>query len=332
MLVIQPVDIGRDLRRDIDIVAASTLDDTVMCLPVALALLGCGRFDRVASLLRRARPAPTLPLTLGRYVAWSGDLHTAAAAWQHVRASLPPLTAAIRDNDPDDTTVILAAAGFQAIAQTATDLGDPRLAATILPHARAARVLAAGRRLSPDAARLAAALRITTPPIALAAGTDASAMDTDAPATDSNAPTIRDAVTAAEPTAAALRILDLCDVALGLDPDATRHRLRLRPRVLPGVSRLEVRNIGFGDGTISLLCQWAPDRMVFTIAQDSGAIPATALLEPVLAGGFGRALVDDMTADLQPRSEGDSMILPVQLVLDAERVLVVELTDERPPT
>jgi hypothetical protein len=154
------------------------------------------------------------------------------------------------------------------------------------------------------------------------------------PAPDAGAPAVPTAADGSglDPRAAARSVLDFCLGTLGLDPDATRHRLRLRPRLTADDDVLEVRGIGFADGTVALHCRLEPGRLTCRLIQDSGAIPVTVLLEPVLPARFRRAEVDGTPADLEPRQAGGDTILPVQLVLDAERTLVVDLQHEGPST
>jgi hypothetical protein len=121
----------------------------------------------------------------------------------------------------------------------------------------------------------------------------------------------------------------ICDVAfniLGLEPDAVRGRLRLRPR-LDRFAEIEALNIRFGDGSAGMSATRDGAAIVLRIEQDSGAIPMTVLLEPFVDGPLG-ADVDGRRADLTPRSTGGGTIVPVQLVLDQVRTLVLHT---RPP-
>jgi hypothetical protein len=108
---------------------------------------------------------------------------------------------------------------------------------------------------------------------------------------------------------------------IGIDPDAARGRLRLRPR-LDRLDELIVRGIRFGDGSVSLRAGWADEVLSIRVQQDAGGLPITVLLEPFLAGP-GAAMVDGRPADLVAQSVDRGTILPVQLVLDEERTLVV---------
>jgi hypothetical protein len=296
MRVPEPVAVGSALAAATAELAGSELDDSVAALPRVLASLACGRFDRVQPLLHRARPAPSLPLIAGRYAAWTGDLATVAAAWPHVRASLE------RPRPADPVGIVLAAAGAIAVERVATDLGDPQLAAALIARSRAERA-----RLHAESADAAAR-------IAALAGLQPYAEE------------------AAADGDAAWRILDFIGHTLGLDPDATRLRLALRPRLPAGAACLRVADIGFADATLSLSLEQNDNALACHLAQDSGAVPATVILELPLSREAGEIEIDGRPADLVPRAAGDHLVLSVQLVLDAPRRLTVRLNKEGPPT
>jgi hypothetical protein len=343
IVVAHPAGPGRDLARAIEALASAEVRLDPPSLPLLLALLACGRVDRVRPLLIAPAPTPILPVILDRYIAWSGDLYVAAAAWQQARDSLTGLTAAAPGMAADSATV-LAAAGLAALQRTAADLGDARLAAALRQRAHTARATLADRPLAPEAAELAAMLGWAPLAAVTAHGLGTAPRERpaprargahrDRPAPGGGAAAVPTAADGSglDPHAAARSVLDFCLGTLGLDPDATRHRLRLRPRLTADDDVLEVRGIGFADGTVALHCRLEPGRLTCRLIQDSGAIPVTVLLEPVLPARFRRAEVDGTPADLEPRQAGGDTILPVQLVLDAERTLVVDLQHEGPST
>jgi hypothetical protein len=134
---------------------------------------------------------------------------------------------------------------------------------------------------------------------------------------------------AADAVGAAIGRLDDADVVLrfvhgllGAEPDATRHRLRLRPRVGAG---LEVRQVRFGDGSVALRVDVTGPGVRCVVEQDAGAIPVTVLLEPVIEGSLAGARVDGKPAELAPRAHEGGTLVPVQLVLDDARTLELEL-------
>jgi hypothetical protein len=114
---------------------------------------------------------------------------------------------------------------------------------------------------------------------------------------------------------------DVAFNTIGIDPDAARGRLRLRPR-LDLLNELHVRRIRFGDGSVSLLAERRDAALSIHVEQDTGSIPITVLLEPFLTEP-GSAMVDGRPAELIPRSVDGGLILPVQLVLDERRTLLV---------
>lgn len=116
----------------------------------------------------------------------------------------------------------------------------------------------------------------------------------------------------------------VCDIAfdtLGIEPDAARGRLRLRPR-LDRYDQLAAHHIRFGDASIDITATRDPGELVVRVEQTAGAIPITVLLEPYIAHP-GPCTVDGHPADLSPQVLADGTILPVQLVLDEPRTLVV---------
>jgi hypothetical protein len=246
-------------------------------LAVILAWLAAGRFERVRALIVAAPGSASLPLAVARYVAWTGDLATAAGAWSRVHAATDALFAPDRSVMPGDAW--LRAPTADELQRTAADVGDPALAAMLHRHARAA-------------------------------PTDMTLPD-DTPV-------------------AARVVLDFVHDELGLLPDATRHRLRLRPRLIAPDPRLDVRGIRFADGSVELDATAADSEggrsIVVRVDQESGAIPITLLLEPVVRGSVIATLVDGRPAELAPRPVAAGTVVPVQLVLDAARRLRIDVT------
>lgn len=125
-----------------------------------------------------------------------------------------------------------------------------------------------------------------------------------------------------EGAADALVIRDAAFHTIGIDPDAARGRLRLRPR-LDRMDELRVRGIRFGDGSISLSADRSDSMLTIRVQQDAGSIPVTVLLEPFLLEP-GSATMDGQPAELVAQNVADGTILPVQLVLDETRTMVVD--------
>ncbi len=112
---------------------------------------------------------------------------------------------------------------------------------------------------------------------------------------------------------------------LGAEPDACVHRLRLRPQIPASWDRLDVRRLRVGDAHVSLSYRRDRGRHTFDLAQTQGGVPLTVVFEPALPGGrLAAVFVDGTTADLEARPFGERTLVPVQLVLDAPRRVVVE--------
>jgi hypothetical protein len=323
----RPEAFGPPFDRAIDLLAdAEPRLDRDGIVPL-LGLLAAGRFDRARVIISADAAAADpliLALALGRHVAWSGDLHRAASLWQRVRESIDAM-GPVNSADGDEALVLHAGA-ILAAERLASDLGDPAAAARLHRRVRDATALVVQR-----AARFgreeAAGLRDLVAAAGFAEHLPPTAWS----------PTScwGDAPRAPEtPAKAAALLLDLAHSRLGLDPDATRHRLRLRPLV-PSVCNVHVRDIGFGDATIALGIVATDGRVTITVQQDTGALPATVLLEPLVTGPLDSSRIDGRDAALAPRPCGSLWLVPVQLVLDAPRSLELMLDAEQakgPPT
>lgn len=124
-------------------------------------------------------------------------------------------------------------------------------------------------------------------------------------------------------------ILDFVHGTLGIEPDATRNRLRIRPAPDAADAGMDVRNIRFGDGAVNLRgsCDRHDSgvRYAWRVSQDAGAIPLTVLLEPTITGNVTGCTVDGRPASLSPRPENGGTAVPVQLLLDDERSLCIDV-------
>jgi hypothetical protein len=235
--------------------------------------------------LLNALDGAVLPALLARYVAWSGDLAAAVANWD--RARIAAMDA--RLDDDDDLALVTAAAAVTGAERLATDLGDPQLASRLLPRARDARAALQDRPLHAAARHLAACLDLLPP---------------------DSAPTIPYGSVDAE------LLLDTVHVLIGVQPDAARHRLWLRPRLPAGWVALSVQDIQCGDDSVRLDADLLPGLLTVRLEQDAGAIPVTALLEPFVPGAVSAVRVDGRPASLAPRAVEGGTRVPVQLVLD----------------
>ncbi|MBR9989888.1 MAG: hypothetical protein KFH98_09045 [Gemmatimonadetes bacterium] len=300
LTIIRPVALGEDFARAVRRTCDRHLALAVDHLTLLDARLACGDFEAVLAVIRAAAPDPALPLFLARYVRWAGDLQSAASAWDSVVGSLELL----QENAVEPE---LRRASFLQLAPVATDLGDAPLAARLLGSARLI-----GGAAHPEVPTGGA----PDGPVAVSAPAHAAITSADADAT---------------------LILDVVSGTLGIEPDAARGRLRLRPR-LDRLDELDVRQIRFGDGSVSLSAVFTAgptsggpdtvdrggDRLVIRVEQEAGSMPMTVLLEPFVRR-VGTATVDGRPADLAPQSVAGAVTVPVQLVLDEARTLVLSV-------
>jgi hypothetical protein len=296
----RPADAGAAIAHAIATIDQAPLRAGAPSLTLLLACLATGRARRVRPLLN-ALDGAVLPALLARYVAWSGDLAAAVANWD--RARIAAMDA--RLDDDDDLALVTAAAAVTGAERLATDLGDPQLASRLLPRARDARAALQDRPLHAAARHLAACLDLLPP---------------------DSAPTIPYGSVDAE------LLLDTVHVLIGVQPDAARHRLWLRPRLPAGWDALSVQEIQCGDDSVRLDADLLPRLLTVRLEQDAGAIPVTALVEPFVPGAVSAVRVDGRPASLAPRAVEGGTRVPVQLVLDRGRTLEIEFDAKGPST
>jgi hypothetical protein len=129
------------------------------------------------------------------------------------------------------------------------------------------------------------------------------------------------------PASAARVIGVLAYGILGVEADATRHRLRLRPRLPAAWDRLAVTNLALGDAAVDLDYARDGDRHVFTLEQTRGAVPIRAILEAALpARELREAAIDGTPAQLDPLPSGGRMLVPVQLTLESKRTITLRVS------
>lgn len=259
--IVRPPVLGEELARAVHAVCTGPAAVSADGLHNVRARLACGDFESVRAALHASQGDAALPVALARYLRWSGDIETATALWPRVRESL-----AASEADPS-----LRAATYAELPATATDVGDPQLAARLIGSARTA-----------------------SAPVA----------------TQDRVPGAHESL--------------VCDVAyhlLGLDPDATRGRLHLRPRLIDQ-STLEARHIRFAGGSVRMSADLEGDDCVIRVEQDAGPVPFTVLLEPLVHSASG-AVVDGVDARLDARESAEGVVVPVQLVLDDVRTLMI---------
>lgn len=127
-------------------------------------------------------------------------------------------------------------------------------------------------------------------------------------------------------TAAASVVDGFVRGALGAEPQATRGRLVLRPRLPADWSDVRVRNLVVGPAAVDLAYQNDGGHHRLTLRQRRGAVPLRVVLEPELAGQkVVASRVDGVAAELDAARVAHRWRVPVQIVLDRTRVLEVEL-------
>jgi hypothetical protein len=120
----------------------------------------------------------------------------------------------------------------------------------------------------------------------------------------------------------AARVLRFTALALGVEPDAPRHRLTLAPAFPHAWRHCRIERIRVADSTISFAFQFAGSHYRFAITQESGAVPLRLVFEPRITGRtLAGATINGEPAQLDARTNGASLIVPVQLVLDQPHVL-----------
>lgn len=108
---------------------------------------------------------------------------------------------------------------------------------------------------------------------------------------------------------------------LGYAPDAAKGRLRLRLRLPESWTHLTVQNMRMGDALLRLAYTRVGPERRYEVEQFAGAIPLTLIFEVELAAAAVRAQVDGSPADLNVARAGAGLVVPVQIVLDAPRVV-----------
>jgi len=266
---------------------------------IQLARLAGGRFEHVRDVLLRNTADSALPMLLARYCAWTGDIATATSLWDRVLAGMDTLRAPVSNNDEDTVFRLAACTELQGIA---TDLGHADRAAQLAGAARNLRAALADRHLSAETRRIATIVGLGIRP-----GFDLAF----------------DPYDVAE---AAINVLGFIHGVLAVEPDAARGRIRIQPRLRTGWTRIRAPQIRFSDGAVSFDMILTDKRTSITLAQEAGAIPFTALLEPFVTGTVTDAEVDGKRASLDYRTFDNVVQAPVQLVLDDTRVLALTAT------
>lgn len=284
---------------------------------------GSGRAPGLVTLTGEARyddpDATALYLLLAaRYLAWTGGIGFVRDVWPHVRVACERAREAAEHAGAAAVSTGLAPFALAELAVAAESIGEDALA-----EALRSRVVRPGGPTLPSflgaagtawaefaAGRSGAAAQEWLRSVeALLAKSCASAME------------------------AAAVVNGFVYGLLGVEPDAVKGRLRLRPQLPASWDRLEMRRIRMGDAVVAMTCTRDGDRHVFRLEQEEGAVPVTIVFEPMLpAPRLAAARVDGVSAELDPRPHGERMLVPVQIALDAERVVELDVAhDVAPP-
>lgn len=108
---------------------------------------------------------------------------------------------------------------------------------------------------------------------------------------------------------------------LGLAPDATRSRLRLRPQMPDEWTHMGIENIRMGDARISLDYTREGDLHRYVLSQLGGAYPVRLVFEPTLGAPRTGATIDGKPAELNSVLLGERIVTPMQIMLDEVRVV-----------
>jgi hypothetical protein len=223
----------------------------------------------------------------GEYLAWSGDAGFLQGQWPRLLQAAE----AVRLR-PGTAEVGARAAALEGLVPVAEVLGDAAAAAAL--------------RGAADAARA-----------------EGSASDPAGPSGASDPAGSREPalLPPASARSAAAIVRAVVGAMLGAEPDASRGRLALRPRPPAVWTGFAVRSLRVGEAAVALEYRRTGAVHRFRVLQEQGMAPLHLVLEPELPGSLEQARVDGRVAELAPRIVAGSTRVPVQLVLDHERVL-----------
>jgi|GEM_PF-2804739 len=262
----------------------------------ALSLLALGDYatpravlQHLGSSTRHAEQWPLYLLLAARYAAWTADFEFMYSQWPQI---VHIADAAIADGLNRDAFVGLV---LKELADAAASLSD---------DAAHARFSAASRAATPTAEGAVAPL------IALAFANRSTTRDPDFQQIACEAPTL----------AFASFVYGL----LGVQPDAPKNRIRMRPALPAEWDSLELTNIPLADARIDLRYEQTANTHIFRLAQTAGAIPVRAVFEPLLPTARIEGIqLDGRPAELDIVRSPGGLTTPVQLDLDYERVLEI---------
>jgi hypothetical protein len=119
---------------------------------------------------------------------------------------------------------------------------------------------------------------------------------------------------------AARPIASLVFGMLGVEPDAARGRLRLRPVLPRDWPELSLERLRMGEAHIDFRYQQNQDELQFSFNQVAGTVPMRVIFEPLIAASrIAGITVDGRPAALHLERQGERWSCPLQVVLDHER-------------
>lgn len=259
-------------------------------------------------------------LIAARHHAWTGDAALLGALWPALKLAFGRLTDRAARSTLGDYESGLAADAVRELSAAAGDVGEMVFAAELaaaakvpvtLPGRPASGTDEAGHARRPVGATVALPFLDAAVPATLLQ--DAEALWTYATGGTTDC------------VSAGRAVVGFVGGLMGVGPDATRNRLRLRPAIPETWNRLAVRHLRVGRAAVTMDYDRTGARHCFRIEQSAGAVPLTLIFEPALPGSLRSAAVDGRAAVLDPRRFGDRQIVPVQLVLDDVRTVVLEM-------
>jgi hypothetical protein len=272
--------------------------------PVLHALAACaaGSADIARAVIASLHDRdPFLPLLIARYHAWTADSAFVASQWNRTQEAV----ARLLDAGPDTPAqAALAVAALSEIAATAGDIGRAILPTDLQARVKEFRIAHAAVLTE---SHWADALDHVEAGVLKGGHNDSGAFAT---------------------VSAAAVIADVAYGIWGIEPEASRNRVRFRTHLPAAWENASVRGVSVGDASIQLGYSRATDRNrtvhTFVAVQDTGPVPMRLILEPLIeAARVHEAMVDGVPARLDVRAEAGRLLVPVQLVLDDTRVLEV---------
>ncbi len=130
------------------------------------------------------------------------------------------------------------------------------------------------------------------------------------------------------PSLAVDLLTTLASGILGIRADSAAGRIRLAPRLPVHLTRFEAMGITLGSSAIALRYEATRGGVRFEIEPTVASVPPLLVFEPLVSGNVTEVRVDGVPAELDVESVGRRTKVPVQLPLDATRVVELTLTTE----